>query len=381
MKLYIQYLAIISILLSSCSEDSKTLPILDFDNPKGSVNLNLSEMLDDIRLVKLEMNQDEPIPKIRLYWIGKKHLLLFAGEKVYQYTSDGAFVRVLMISGQGPGEFSFVRAYDIDEKKDLLYWSDQGTTGKIFVTDLKSGDKLEPIKLPYDNRLAYGGIKIIDENTLLCLSAKYLGDDIMFYYLGLDGSVTEGLPRYNPDLPYIGRGAFLQKNRKSGKFNLMGDADTLYSIEGNTMEPMFSMLVSDRFTYANNHEGYMLRIRHLGSKYSVLNRNMMIFTQSNGFDRITSDESTDFLLDMRTYTLSTLDSWKVDYLAYTCDELILGAAGDYAVIKFSAIKLKGICEEALLKKDLDPEVRDRMSMLNGSITKNDNPYLLIGKIK
>ncbi len=381
MKFYIQYLAIISILLSSCSGDSKTLPLIDIDNPKGSVDLNLSEILDDIRLINLEMIEDEPIPQNGFQWIGEEHLLYFGRDKVYQYTADGSFVRILMKRGQGPEEFSTVMAYDVDETKDLLYWSNQGTSGKILITDLKSGEQLAPISLPYDTRLSHNGLKLIDENTLLCLSDKYSEEDIMFYYLSMDGTVEEGLPRNNLDPPSSGRGTFLKKNHNSGKFNFLENTDTLYSIEGNTLEPVFSMLVSDRFNYEDNLEGYMLTIKHLGSSYAILGKNMLVVTRNENSTTMNSENAGTFLFDMHSFTLSSLNSWTIDYLAYTSEDVYFTTTDNFAVIKFDALELKAICEESILKKDLDPEVRDRITNLNMTISENDNPYLLIGKIR
>ena len=155
MKSILHYIAIVSILLCSCSGDSTSLPLLDFDNPKGSRDLNITDILEDIRLVKLEMIEDEPMPQYAFQWIGEEHLLYFGRDKVYQYTSEGSFVRVLMTRGQGPEEFNVIMAYDVDEKKDHLYWFNLGTNGKIFVTDLKNGEQLAPIELPprYASRL------------------------------------------------------------------------------------------------------------------------------------------------------------------------------------------------------------------------------------
>ncbi|MDX2413592.1 MAG: 6-bladed beta-propeller, partial [Bacteroidales bacterium] len=130
----LKHLIIIILFLSSCSEAKDSFPVINLESASSEIDLNINEILKDIRLVKLELVADDPIPPYGQRWVGKKHILLFSRAKVYQYTRDGSFVRILMNRGQGPGEYNYVHAYDVNEDKNLLYWTDYGRKGKILVT-------------------------------------------------------------------------------------------------------------------------------------------------------------------------------------------------------------------------------------------------------
>ncbi|MDX2413571.1 MAG: hypothetical protein QNK33_00135, partial [Bacteroidales bacterium] len=271
----------------------------------------------------------------------------------------------------------------VNEDKNLLYWTDYGRKGKILVTDLNSGDQLEPIVLPYDTHLSYHGLNIIDDNTLLCLNEKYSELDVMFFYLDIDGKLLGS--RAQDKLKRTGvfgeRSAFLKKNPSSGKYNYMGDSDTLYVIEDTSLVPVFLLESDDRFNNEDNLEGTLPGIKMQGSKYSLLSNDIIIVSNTDAGSSIMPGKTETLIMDNKNHKLERINKLLIDYLAFKTKNISFTFTNNYAVYSFEAIKLLKISEEALLQKDLEPVVRERMKKLAESISENDNPYLLIGKIK
>ena len=108
----------------------------------------LSEIADSVRFIPLETSDKSLIRGIKEANILKtdKYLFLPWVESLFQYTSDGQFVRKIGRKGSGPGEFVWISQIDADEENGLLFM--QTTSQRINVYDMESGKFLRSMKCP-----------------------------------------------------------------------------------------------------------------------------------------------------------------------------------------------------------------------------------------
>lgn len=108
----------------------------------------LSEIADSVRFIPLETSDKALIKGIKEANILKtdKYFFLPWVETLFQYTTEGKFVRKIGRKGSGPGEFNWIAQIDIDEEKGLVFM--QTTSLRINVYDMESGKFLRSMKCP-----------------------------------------------------------------------------------------------------------------------------------------------------------------------------------------------------------------------------------------
>lgn len=108
----------------------------------------LSEIADSVRFIPLETSDKSLIRGINEANILKTDKYFFVPwvETLFQYTTDGKFVRKIGSKGSGPGEFNWIAQIDIDEEKGLVFM--QTTSLRINVYDMESGKFLRSMKCP-----------------------------------------------------------------------------------------------------------------------------------------------------------------------------------------------------------------------------------------
>ncbi len=101
----------------------------------------LSEMVDSIEYVKLELVPDMPIGIIMTRpIITDEHIFIsdIVDQGVLQYTRQGRFVRRIGAVGRGPGEYSWASSMLLDRGRNIFYIF-QGFDDKLLGYDLSTG--------------------------------------------------------------------------------------------------------------------------------------------------------------------------------------------------------------------------------------------------
>lgn len=110
--------------------------------------MKLSDIADSVRYVPLETNDKCLIDFINPGKVVKtsKYWFVSSNSRLYQYTTDGKFVRNIGSRGGGPGQFNYFQQIDVNEDTGLVFMLT--TSGKVNVYDMETGKFLYDIKTP-----------------------------------------------------------------------------------------------------------------------------------------------------------------------------------------------------------------------------------------
>ena len=108
----------------------------------------MSDIADSVQYVPLETNDKCLIDFINSGKVVKtgKYWFVSSNTRLYQYTTDGKFVRNIGSRGGGPGQFNYFQQIDVNEYTGLIFMLT--TSGKINVYEMETGKFLYDIKIP-----------------------------------------------------------------------------------------------------------------------------------------------------------------------------------------------------------------------------------------
>lgn len=197
----------------------------------------LSEIGRSIKYIPLETNPSSLLTNIRNVTLCDSFIFVCDIHKLLQFDSQGRFIRQIGSKGRGPGEYSGVWDFCIDESKKLIYIPFTGES-KILVFDF-NGSFLHSFKLPFKPM----NLVKIDTNLLMFhlnnLPHPKSDTSYSWFITDLDGNAMmkiknltkrERMPGYGvPETP-------LYMFKETPHFMEFG-IDTLYSLNGLSKEP------------------------------------------------------------------------------------------------------------------------------------------------
>jgi hypothetical protein len=98
-----------------------------------------------------------------------------------------------------------------------------------------------------------------------------------------------------------------------------------------------------------------------------------------------ADKLTHYFINKNDYSVSEIKGFHNDFLGFN-EELdqwndYLFITNNLGYVCYSAFELKQNIEKTLESKKIDELIKHRISTLNEKIKENDNPILVIGKLK
>ena len=98
---------------------------IDYDNCKLSIDLTLSDLIEDCKLIPLETTPESILGRfIRIINISGDYIIIADGNNVYKFSKDGKFINIILKKGRGPGEISGSCRYFYEKNKNLLFIED-----------------------------------------------------------------------------------------------------------------------------------------------------------------------------------------------------------------------------------------------------------------
>lgn len=348
---------------------------LHLDRIKNIVDLPVSQLLEDFRIVPLD-NRDEALIKGDI--VSAYENYIYTGgtsqEPCRLFDRTGRFICQIGANGQGPGEYWAVYDNYVDEKNGRIYlmpWN----TKSLLVYDMK-GNYLSSIPFP---TLVPKGVFTVDTQkevlTVGLLPFNNIDGASVVWQQDFKGNI---LHRVNA-APYAIEGDYsneVSSTRNCNTFDFsifqwIPVADTLYHFiaEENRLAPVFTLQQPENMiqhSYVELPGYYLVDIptEHKQGEFgtTVSKRICVIIdkkTLKGAYVRIINDY-TGKALEYATFC------FKNGYFAYTIDP------GN----------LSDDIKAALSHPDrLDKEQQEQLKSLQKSISENDNNYLFIGKIK
>lgn len=99
-----------------------TLMVCDWTAVKDSIHLPLSYFIEDLDIVKLD-NKDEALVRNSSVTVSDNYILIHCSQSIpfKLFDRKGKFLRNIGSVGNGPGEYTQVGPFQLDEKHDRIY--------------------------------------------------------------------------------------------------------------------------------------------------------------------------------------------------------------------------------------------------------------------
>lgn len=375
-------LIMLLVLITSCTVGNrqKPVPVIDLQNPSDTRDIYLSELLDDIRLVRLETNDEILLGQYTNYLVGEKHIITIDSDKILQFSSNGGFVRTLAKAGNGPGEFLRAEAFALDDKNDILYINHRGDSRNILAFDLETGSRIKRIPTGVDNLIS----QIIVSGDSMLTVVPRMNKDYNLYNLSTSGKFVDGIAP--PDVKGIGLQTSIDMVMNE-LYYMPKEYDTLYLVKGTSFKPYCFFHIEDRFTYENNEIGNFVYLSANTPGFMIANKahaSIKLNDDGETFS-MNADKQTRYLLSKNDFTVVEIKDFNNDFLGIDEDldqwDNYLYITNNLGYVVYSSFELKQKIAKALESNKLDNLIKQRISALNLEIKENDNPVLVIGNLK
>ena len=160
---------LVFILFSCQTPDTDSI---DLSRPAGTIIQKLSDMADNLRAIPLETNDSCLLSDYIKIWVGNKYIVTADKNAMHLFGKDGKHIRQLASQGKGPGEFSSIATFTVNESNERLYYRDWNQRTSLGVIHLKTGENTEKIQgIPND----ISSLLLTGNHTLLCSTSSGIG--------------------------------------------------------------------------------------------------------------------------------------------------------------------------------------------------------------
>lgn len=214
-----------------------TLMVCDWTAVKDSIHLPLSYFIEDLDIVKLD-NKDEALVRNSSVTVSDNYILIHCSQNIpfKLFDRKGKFLRNIGSVGNGPGEYTQVGPFQLDEKHDRIYLMPWNAT-KLITYNLNGElqknipliDEAEKWMLPKSVFYADG-----DKGRITVATLPWKNNPRMIWVQDFEGNrlaelspITEMKPDYSNDI-------YHNNNTEAFDFSFLDfhieKADTLYHL-------------------------------------------------------------------------------------------------------------------------------------------------------
>jgi hypothetical protein len=338
-------------------------------------------MINSIHVARLETSDNILLGQYTQYLVSDRFIVTIDFDKILQFSNKGQFIRTLAKAGKGPDEFSRVDAFALDGENDILYINHRGDQKHIIVYNLQSGERIKRIPTGVDNLISR--ITVLND-TILAITPR-MNKDFNLYYLSTSGEIIDGITPSG--IKGIGLETQIEKTLNN-LYYMPKEYDTLYSLNRTTKEPYCFFNVDDRFTFDNNEIGNFIYFSTITPSFMIVNKvhaSIKINDSDGETYSMNGDKVISYWIDKEDFSVTEITGYYNDY--FGIDEKFdpwknyLFVNNHLAFLCYSSIDLKQLIEETLESGGPDNNIKQRITALNEQINENDNPILLIGKLK
>lgn len=384
-------LVILMVLFTACTKEEPVsdIPLINFEEAEEKV-FDLSEIFEDPKLVQLETNEQAFIDDAR-FAVGEKYIIAVSRNDIFQFTSDGAFVRVLAQRGGGPQEFQEVRAFSMDDHERKLYIDHTGRKTGIMVFDLHSGNFYGIIQKPLEALNVDKGFSIqsmmVVNDSMYCIPERNYAGQSGLYIQRTSGEFLAAFPR---DDKVITTGAqvstypFLANEPETNNIRYKPrDTDTLFSISGISKEVYAAMTFKDKLIYEPEFTevtGNMMEMLGEGPTGILFGKLIGTLKRITGGTLANGTSEGLYFMDKAGFKLFKISRLIMDQLELPAG-ISWGRSNDIMFHTVPAVFFKPMLQSAIENSSGNPEALERWNSLDEQISEHDNPILLIGKMK
>lgn len=312
--------------------------------------LLISELADPIEVVRLETNDNCLIKNIWKVFVTDNYIgILEHDRRPYKlFDRKGKFISQIGSIGQGPNEYISIIHSSIDEANKRVYIMPFSRTNRILCYDF-DGKPQNHVPL-YFNQLDKASF-YMDKGVVTVFSMPISNKKVFAFQQNMKGELIQSIPATEKMQANNYNGEIFTSYNK-GVFSVHYTAlDTLfhYDTKANKLIPVFrTVFGKDAFAVYRDLPNHFMTLPNI-------------------------------IVDKRTKK-ATYYKAKNDFLG-GMDINYFQSNNDYMVVVCEAFKLREELEKNIKKSGLAKNVRDRMQKLLDSTDDDDNPILVIGKLK
>jgi hypothetical protein len=201
------------VLLLSCSnqkKDDNKIKTIFFD--KFS-EISPSEILEQ-SFIKLETTDDCLLGYFDQIASAKNLLLILYDDKVFVFDKKGSYITQINRKGQGPGEYSSIESFFINEKENLICLISQ-SSAKVLFFSMDNFQFISEIKMPFSSSYA----SFLPDGNIIWNNQEYLPEKVC---------VNNYFVKTDTNLNVID--SYIEKQFISGY--ITGEQQTIYNLKG-----------------------------------------------------------------------------------------------------------------------------------------------------
>ncbi|MCM1111382.1 MAG: 6-bladed beta-propeller [Clostridium sp.] len=360
---------------TAVGEDS--LVVISLDHQPETITIRASDLVDDLRIVKLESTDDAIVGPGKV-WTNGRRIIIYANNAVKQFDTDGKYLGEVGRRGNCPGGFTFPYYISIDEEAGRIYMMTYGARNIIcYGLDGKYiGD------IPLAHVAQKGFMKVNNSERTATVAALVFsgvdGDDVVWTQ-DFDGNIlssvknksVEVIPDFSNEI--YGGTSTLSDEFDYSLFNAVSKADTLYHYADGRLLPEMTVDFGTSDIPAHDFRAFpgFYIVTTYGSPENVA-ENSYIFPAKVPFvvdKRSLRGAPVKLMLD-NIGTVTVGSGWQFQ------------ESPDYFVLNYGPDRLLSSIEKAPAEHPLATEEGlRRMNELKESITDEDNNYIVIGRWK
>lgn len=329
----------------------------------------LSRLTDDIQVIRLETGDNCLVSGKAIYGIEDSCIVVIQNDQIMTFDREGHFQHTVAVFGRAPEEFG--KFQDARVKDGKVYLLDEFGKGKIF--SVKKGEGYSTFQGSTKD-FWYNSFLPLEHGQILMVPFKCESTKNLFYIQDADGKYLQGMPcPPNQDiLQYNGRKLVSQVGQEYRYASFT--CDTVFQIVQEDLVPKWIFKVGGQQEV--EVEGETSRFLFVRVK-TVTNRNVKDGVTYTSF----STES--YCYDKENKKLSTFGNIWDDHFAsiYRGVQELHIQNGEWFYWVYPASMLAESIPDILLSEKVDDKIKERLKDWEGKISLDDNPVLLVGRLK
>lgn len=383
------YVIILAVFLCGCGKSGKVVTsvmgdggdvtVFDFTQTRSEgadsilheERLNLSSLAEEVRIVKLETGDECLVGRRANYFVGNTFIIVSQDDRMMLFDQDGRFRRVIALKGRGPREFGQVDDFTVNEESGLVYILEYDNI-KIFSLSDSSYFRQVPCA---EREVIHNCVLPLDNGRLLLTPYVYKRAGHLVYAQDTVGRLLGGTPcPPNEANPHFVVGEKLTYRVGDELRYLSGNRDSVFRVDTGgilNLKWVFKAKMGQELRMNGETPGLLLV-----TVLTVLEKEVMPGSVQTSYSHCY------YLYDKNQKRLITYGSMLDDYLEMPISnhELNRHNRGRFC-IEYSASMLMEVIPQILTRKDLKPEVRERLEDLQKTCAQDDNPVLLTGRLR
>ena len=359
------------------------IPILNINEVIDSISVNLEDITEWFKFVRLETNDSVQVGDSRYntYVINENFILVTGAEsskKLLQFNIEGEFLKTAATKGKGPNEFfSLTKGFICDSN---LFWKDHQKTPNGFCKlNLNSG--IVEI-IPMAKRGVVQDFTFISDSIILVIYSKNISSfkltAEMFTQNNYGNLLYEGFSCTNNGLNELSTHFSLHKiNNKV----YISDpyCDSIVEFRNNIFNPVWYNHIFPKYKPGNFYKKIpWIQMKHFSEDFLLLTKTNVEVRKDGG--KLYRDKK-QIIIDRKNNSSGIIKHIYIKEFDFEIYKRFNTANENIFYIEYSAFDFKAKITKSLKNGRLSQENMQNLHILNSEILENDNPILLIRKFR